>query len=65
MSLKEASSIFGVTEDVLRTMTRRSIVRLFRRAAKKLHPDKGGTEERFVQLTEAYEEILKRKSNTP
>jgi hypothetical protein len=61
MSLKEAGSIFGVAEDVLRTMNRRSIVRLFRRKAKKLHPDMGGTKEAFVQLSEAYEELLRRK----
>jgi len=65
MSLEEASTIFGVKEDVLRTMSRRSIVRLFRRMAKKLHPDKGGTQERFVQLSEAYEEMMRRRGNAP
>ena len=62
VTLEEASTIFGVTKDVLKTMTKRSLVRLYRRMAKKVHPDKGGTSREFVQLTEAYHSLLKRKA---
>ena len=61
VTYEQASSIFGIKEDVLRTMTRRGVVRLYRRIAQKLHPDKGGSHEAFVQLTEAYQEVLRRK----
>jgi len=36
-----------------------------RRVAKKLHPDKGGTHDRFIRLTEAYHELLRSKGETP
>lgn len=61
VSLAEASSIFGVGEDILKTMSKRSVIRLFRRMAQKLHPDKGGTHEEFIKLTDAYRELLRRK----
>ena len=64
MSYEEASTIFGVKEEALRTMTKRGLLRIFRRMAKKLHPDKGGTHEQFVQLTEAYHELLRTKGKT-
>jgi hypothetical protein len=64
VTLDEASVIFGVKKDVLKTMTKRSLVRLYRRMAKKLHPDKGGTSREFVQLTEVYHALLRSKGKT-
>lgn len=61
MTLTEASSIFGVGKDILESMSRRGVIRLFRRMAQKLHPDKGGKHEEFVKLADAYRELLKRK----
>ncbi len=63
VSIEAASGIFGVKEDVLMTMTKRGLARLYRRVAKRLHPDKGGTHEEFVQLTEAYHELLRTKGH--
>ncbi|MDY6836553.1 MAG: J domain-containing protein [Thermodesulfobacteriota bacterium] len=64
MTYKEASDIFGVTEVALKKMTKRGIVRLYRRMAQKLHPDKGGSHEKFIQLTEAYHDLLKKRVKT-
>ncbi|MFH1675007.1 MAG: J domain-containing protein [Pseudomonadota bacterium] len=61
VSLDEASAIFGVKQDSLKKMTRRGITRLYRRMAQKLHPDKGGDHEKFIKLTEAYQELLRGK----
>jgi hypothetical protein len=61
MTLTEASSVFGVAKDILESMSRRSVVRLFRRMAQRLHPDKGGTHEDFVKLADAYRELMRRK----
>lgn len=55
---EEAASIFGKTEAELREMTRRDLVRLFRRLAQRFHPDKGGDHRAFVRLTEAYHRLL-------
>lgn len=59
--LKEASTIFGVKEDDLKKMTGPVLTRLYRQMAQKLHPDKGGEKEKFVKLSEAYQELLKSK----
>jgi hypothetical protein len=59
---KEAASIFGKTEAELKEMTRQDLVRLFRRRAQRLHPDKGGDHKTFVRLTEAYHRLLSTKN---
>jgi hypothetical protein len=61
MSLKKASRVFGETQETLRKMNRTELVRLYRRMAQKLHPDKGGEQKAFVVLTEAYQELMKMK----
>ena len=63
-NLDHASTVFGLKKQVLRTMTTRGLTRVYRRMAKKLHPDKGGTHEEFVRLTEVYRELLKSKNLT-
>jgi hypothetical protein len=61
LSLKKASAVFGETQEALRKMNRTELVRLYRRKAQKLHPDKGGEQKAFVGLTEAYHELMKMK----
>jgi hypothetical protein len=61
LTLKNASAIFGETGEALKKMSRREIVRLYRRKAQKVHPDKGGDHRQFVGLTEAYHELMKMK----
>lgn len=61
--LDEASTIFGVKKDVLRKMSKKSLTRIYRQMAQKLHPDKGGEKEKFVKLSEAYHELLKSKTS--
>ena len=61
-TLQQASAIFGETRDSLKKMSRRELVRLYRRKAQKLHPDKGGDQTEFIVLTEAYHELMKTKN---
>lgn len=61
VSDEEVSAIFGIKTDALKTMTRRGLDRLYRRMAKQMHPDKGGSHEQFIRLTEAYEELRARR----
>ena len=61
VTLKEAGSIFGESGEALKKMSRQELVRLFRRKAQELHPDKGGNHEKFVALTRAYHGLLKMK----
>ncbi len=63
VTIKEASSIFGETEDALKKMSRQELSRFFRRRARKFHPDKGGDQEKFVELTRAYDSLLRTKKD--
>ena len=57
----EASVRLEVNKDVLKKMTRRELTVRYRKMAMHMHPDKGGDHDRFIRLTEAYQDILKRK----
>ncbi|MCF8055378.1 MAG: DnaJ domain-containing protein [Desulfocapsa sp.] len=59
VSKDEITTIFEESEDTLRKADKKEITRLYRQKAKSLHPDKGGDHEKFVRLTEAYEELLR------
>jgi hypothetical protein len=54
MPLAEAMSLLGVPADY----TRGDVIRCFRRAAMKAHPDHGGTAEMFRKLVEARDRLL-------
>lgn len=58
MSRQQAAQLFGLDGDRLASLSRRELIRLYRRKAHELHPDKGGDTDRFVRLTAAYEELL-------
>ena len=60
-SLKEASSLLGISNADLKKMSHRDLVRLYRRKAQEWHPDKGGDHDKFVSLTEVYHELIKTK----
>jgi len=62
VTLDEAITIFGIKKDTLKKMSRRGLTTLYRRMAKKYHPDKGGEHDKFIKLTEAYQELLKNKN---
>ncbi len=59
--LKKASAVFGESQETLKEMSRQEIASLYRLKAMKLHPDKGGDHDQFVNLTAAYHELLKTK----
>jgi len=61
VSVKEASTIFGVSETELKKMSRRELARIFRRKAQEIHPDTGGDHEAFIKLSAAYQSVRKRK----
>lgn len=61
VSFKEAGTIFGISEEEMRRLSRKELSRLFRRKAQEMHPDKGGDHESFVTLAQAYQDIKQRK----
>ena len=63
VTMKDASLIFGESEDALKKMSRQELSRFFRRRAREFHPDKGGDQEKFVELTRAYDALLRTKKD--
>lgn len=61
VSYDEAGKVFGVPGESLRAMSRAEASRLFRRKARELHPDTGGSHENFIKLANAYKEVMAKK----
>ena len=61
MNMAEAARLFETTWEVLKKMDVKAFMRLYRKQAKKHHPDQGGDQESFVKLTQLYEGILRKK----
>jgi hypothetical protein len=64
VSRSRARQVFNITASQLNTMDKRSLTRRFRNLAREHHPDKGGSHDKFVELSEAYQALLE-KINPP
>lgn len=62
MSMNEASTVFGVGRAELATMSKQELTKIYRKKAHELHPDKGGDHDRFIELTAAYNELLRTRA---
>lgn len=54
ISQEKISEIFGQNWENLKKMNSKELTRLYRKKAMELHPDQGGDQEKFVELTEIY-----------
>jgi len=54
----QALKIFKLNKNELKAMTKRNLTKLYRKLARKVHPDTGGSNEKFVELNDAYETLL-------
>lgn len=61
LMLEEAYTLFGISHEKFIRLKKADLVRLYRRKAKKIHPDTGGDHDDFVKLTEAYELLVEVK----
>lgn len=59
LSSEVALARFEITHEELKQMTREDLQRMYRRKAKDAHPDGGGRHDAFLDLTEAYEALLR------
>ena len=62
-SVPEASTLFGVAQDVLEKMSLSALTRRYRRLALKHHPDRGGDPDTFIRITEAYQSMARLKKS--
>jgi DnaJ-class molecular chaperone len=63
IAVERAYELFGITREQFMRMSRKELTRLYRREAKKMHPDRGGSHEDFLELSEAYEKLLGMQSS--
>jgi hypothetical protein len=61
LSDQEAYAALELDEESFRQLSRRDLIRLFRRRAKEIHPDIGGNHDAFIRLTEAFAALLPKK----
>lgn len=54
--------VFGQSLEQLKKLQQDELGRLYRKLAKKLHPDKGGDPEKFVVLAEVYDQLTSSQS---
>jgi hypothetical protein len=57
----EACKQLGITLSDFKKMSRRTLIRCYKRRAKETHPDGGGSQEAFIKVKEAYECLIVRK----
>lgn len=65
MTMSAAATVFGLSRAELDALGRKELKKLFRQKARELHPDQGGDHERFIALSEAYQEMLRTKGGKP
>jgi len=62
MPEQEACRCLGLSPEAFRKMDRRALTRYYRQKAKETHPDRGGEEGTFIEITAAYERLLQMKT---
>lgn len=62
ISVSEAATIFGISRAELSSLSIVQLKRLFRKKARELHPDKGGSHDKFIELANAYQEMLRTRT---
>jgi hypothetical protein len=60
VSQSRAREIFNLTPTELTTLDKRALTRRFRKLAREHHPDKGGSHDKFVELSEAFQALLEK-----
>jgi hypothetical protein len=63
-SLQDAYRVFEISAEQFSRMSSRELTSIFRRKAKKIHPDRGGEHEDFLKLSAAYEHLVEIKKKT-
>ena len=61
---QQAVRVFETPAETLKEMTGEALTRLYRKKAKHLHPDHGGTDDQFIELTNIYEALMRKKART-
>jgi hypothetical protein len=60
LSTRQACKAFHLTRKEVAALTKKGLTRQYRKLARQVHPDTGGSHEKFVELNLAYESLLKK-----
>jgi hypothetical protein len=60
MGLDEACRVFEVSREAAAKLNGKELIRMYRRKAKELHPDRGGDKESFIRMAEAFACLMER-----
>ena len=58
--VRQACKIFDISKSELKKLTKRELTQKYRKLARKVHPDTGGSNDQFVRLNDAYKSLLAR-----
>jgi len=57
-SAGKARTLFHISKEELKNLNKRSLTRIYRKLARKHHPDRGGSHDKFVEINNAYQILL-------
>jgi len=60
ISTAKARALFNLGKEELKNLDNRKLTRLYRKLARKHHPDRGGSHDKFVEINNAYQTLLQR-----
>ena len=58
VSTDRALAVFRLTPKQFKTLTPKELTRIYRKLARKAHPDIGGTQDAFIELGDAYQTLM-------
>lgn len=62
MDLEKACMLLGIRREDIPGLNRKQLAKIYRRKAKELHPDRGGDQEAFIRMSEAFAILMEQKS---
>jgi hypothetical protein len=59
-STRKARALFKIDKEAFKRMNKRALTRIYRKLARKHHPDRGGSHDQFVEINDAYQILLEK-----
>ncbi|MFH2060369.1 MAG: DnaJ domain-containing protein [Pseudomonadota bacterium] len=60
VSIQNALALFNINQQKLTTMSKQGLTRIYRKLARQVHPDTGGSDEKFVELNNAFNLLMEK-----
>jgi hypothetical protein len=63
ISVQKALELFSLSPQKFKTTTKQKLTRIYRKLARRVHPDTGGSDEKFVELNDAFNQLKEKIKN--